>query len=87
MEFPKNWPCGKKKNIFTFKKFTKFVREKYSLIQLDRNKWNYTQIYAEKNGPNNILIKKKKKNQTIYSTNLKGGTRRKPIGFVIKPIF
>ena len=38
----------------------------------------------KKNGPNNRLIKKEK-NQTICSTNFKGGTRRKPTGFVIKP--
>ena len=31
----------KKKDIFTFKKFTKLVREKYPLLQLDCNKWNY----------------------------------------------
>ena len=74
----------KKKNIFTLKKLTKLVREKYPLLQLDCNKWNYAQIYTEKNGPNNRLIKKEK-NQTICSTNFKGGTRRKPTGFVIKP--
>ena len=68
-----------KKNIFTFNNLTKFVREKYPLLQLDCHKWNYTQIYSEKNGPNNRLIKKDK-NQTICSTNFKGGTHRKPIG-------
>ena len=41
-------------------------------------------IYTEKNGPNNRLIKKEKK-QTVCSKNVKRGTRRKPIGFVIKP--
>ena len=53
------------------KKFIKFG-EKYSKLQLDCNKWNYTQIYTEKNGPNNRLIKKEK-NQTISLTNLKEG--------------
>ena len=41
----------------------------------------YTNIYWKKR-PNNRLIKKK--NQTICSITFKGGTRRKPIGFVIK---
>ena len=50
------------KNIFTFKKFTKFVLEKYPLLQLECNKWNYTNI-LKKNVPNNRLIKKDK-NQT-----------------------
>ena len=57
-------------NIFTFKKVTKLMREKYPLLQLDCNKWNYAQIYTEKNGPNNRLIKKEK-NQTICLTNFK----------------
>ena len=38
----------------------------------------------KKNGPNNRLIKKEK-SQIIYSTNFKGGIRKKPIAFVIKP--
>ena len=42
----------------------------------------YTNIYR-KNGPNKRVIKKEK-NQTICSTHFKGGTRRKPIDFVIK---
>ena len=46
------------------------MREKYPLLQLDCNKWNYTRIYTEKNGPNNRLIKKEK-NQTICLTNFK----------------
>ena len=37
-----------KKNIFTCKKFTNLVREKYSLLQLDHKKLNYTQIHTEK---------------------------------------
>ena len=41
-------------------------------------------MYTEKNGPNKRLIKKEK-DHTICSTNFKEGTRRKPIGFVIKP--
>ena len=40
---------------------------------------------TEKNEPNNRLIQKKEKNQTICSKDFKGGTRRKPIGFLIKP--
>ena len=72
------------RNIFIFKKFTKLVWEKQPLLQLDCNEWNYTQIYTEENGPNNRLINKEK-NQTIRSTNFKGGTCRKPIGFAIKP--
>ena len=54
--------------LFTFEKFTKLVREKYPLLQLDCNKYNHTQIYTEKNGPNKRLIKKVK-NQTICSPN------------------
>ena len=40
-------------------------------------------MHTVKNGPNNRLIKKFK-NLTICSTNFKGGTHRKPVGFVIK---
>ena len=41
------------------------VREKYPLLQLDCNKWNYTQIYTEKNGLNNRLIKKEKSDNLL----------------------
>ena len=41
-------------------------------------------MHMKKIGPNNRLIKKEK-NQTISSTNFKGGTHRKPTSFVIKP--
>ena len=40
-------------------------------------------MYTEKNGPNNKLIKKVK-NQIICSTNVNGGTHKKPIDIVIK---
>ena len=40
-------------------------------------------MYTEKNGPNDRLVKNEK-NQTICSRKFKGGTRRKPISFVIK---
>ena len=59
--------------------------EKYPQLQLDCNKLNRTQIFTGKNnGPNNRLINEEK-NQTICSAKFKGGTCRKPIGFVIKP--
>ena len=63
--FVKNNKNNNKKNIFIFKKLTKLVREKYPLLQLDCNKWNYTQIYTEKNGPNNRLIKKEKSDNLL----------------------
>ena len=63
--FVKNNKNNNKKNIFIFKKFTKLVREKYPLLQLDCNKWNYTQIYTEKNGLNNRLIKKEKSDNLL----------------------
>ena len=39
--------------LFIFKKFTIHVQEKYPLLQLDCGKKNHTQIYTEKNVPNN----------------------------------
>ena len=48
------------------------MQEKYPKLQLDCDKWNYTQIHTEKNKPNNRLIKKKK-NQTISQQILKEG--------------
>ena len=42
-------------------------------------------MYMKKTGPNNRLIKKEK-NQTIWSTNFKEDTRRKPTGFVINSV-
>ena len=67
------------------------MQKKYPLLQLDYDKRNDTKMYTEKkkkiknrNEQTNRLINKLK-NQTICSTNIKGGTRRKPIGFVIKP--
>ena len=63
--FVKNNKNNNKKNIFIFKKFTKLEREKYPLLQLDCNKWNYTQIYTEKNGLNNRLIKKEKSDNLL----------------------
>ena len=51
------------KNIFTFKKFTKFVLEKYPLFQLECNKWNYTNIYFSwpflKISKNALILEKK----------------------------
>ena len=49
------------------------MQEKYPLLQWDCNKWNYTQIYTEKNGPNNKLIKKEKKNREFANKILKEG--------------
>ena len=36
------------------------MREKHLFLQLDCNKQNHTQIYTEKNEPNNRLITKRK---------------------------
>ena len=55
-----------KKNIFTCKKSTNLMREKYSLLQLDHKKLNYTQIHTEKNGPNNRLFKKEKSDNLLH---------------------
>lgn len=42
------------------------MREKYSLLQLDHKKLNYTQIHTEKNGPNNRLFKKEKSDNLLH---------------------
>ena len=74
-----------RKIIFTFKKVYKARARKISTVTIRLLNDTIHKDILKKNGPNNRLMKKRKKNQIICSKKFKGGTRRKPIGFAIKP--